>query len=332
MKMLHNIELQPYNSFRTKAIARLYCEPTTVKELTGIIKKFPTERKLILGAGYNLFFTEDFDGLVIRPAMKGIERIREDELGVELEVGAAEEWDHFVGWSVSNGYAGVENLSLIPGSVGASPVQNIGAYGKEAGECITRVQTVDIQTGEPIIFTARECGFSYRDSLFKQTKRYVITSVRYRLEKQFAYREKYADLDRELNAIPRPTLVQVREAIIRIRNRKLPDPELLPNAGSFFKNPILTPQEKDALLQLLPELPLYPSGDNHFKTSAAYLIESAGYKGKRKGMVGISEKHALIVVNYGTGKGSEIADFVQEVQQGVFRLYGVRLEPEVWIF
>ena len=328
----HNIQLQPYNSFKTKAVARLFSEPANAEELSEILNRFPEEKKLILGAGYNLFFTEDFDGLVIRPAMKGIYLIWENDREVELEAGAAEDWDHLVEWTVKNGYAGLENLSLIPGSVGASPVQNIGAYGREVSECITLVNTVDVQSGERKSFTTDQCDFSYRDSIFKQNRDQVITSVRFRLEKSYTYLEKYVDLSRELNSNTNPTLSQVREAIIRIRTRKLPDPEKLPNAGSFFKNPILTSREKESMLSLLPDLPLYMTGGNRFKTSAAYLIEKAGYKGMRRGLVGVYEQHALIIVNHGTDNGSEIAAFVKEVQQEVFRQYGVMLEPEVWIF
>jgi len=332
MNIKQNIQLQPYNSFKTKAVARLFSEPESPEELSVILNHFPLEKKLVLGAGYNLFFTQDFDGLIIRPAIKGIDIVHENKEEVELEAGAAIDWDQLVEWTVAREYAGLENLSLIPGSVGASPVQNIGAYGKEVCECITLVNTVDLQTGKMRSFTPEQCNFSYRDSLFKQTQRYLITSVRFRLEKSYTYREKYVDLSRELDGVSNPTLSQVREAIIRIRTRKLPDPEILPNAGSFFKNPLLTIQEKDALLQLLPELPLYTLGDDQYKTSAAYLIEKAGYKGMRKGLVGVYEKHALIIVNYGTDNGKEIAAFMKEIQQEVFRQYGVMLVPEVWIF
>ena len=332
MNIKQNIQLQPYNSFKTKAVARLFAEPESSEELSVILNRFPLEKKLVLGAGYNLFFTQDFDGLIIRPAIKGIHLVYEDEEKVELEAGAAEDWDKLVEWAVAREYAGLENLSLIPGSVGASPVQNIGAYGREVSECITLVNTVDLQTGKMKSFTPEQCNFSYRDSLFKQTQHYLITSVRFRLEKSYSYRERYADLSRELDGITNPTLTQVREAIIRIRTRKLPDPEKLPNAGSFFKNPLLTIREKDALLQLLPDMPLYTLGDNQYKTSAAFLIEKAGFKGMRKGLVGVYEKHALIIVNYGTDNGKEIAAFIKELQQEVFRQYGLMLVPEVWIF
>ena len=175
MNIKQNIQLQPYNSFKTKAVARLFSEPESPEELSVILNHFPLEKKLVLGAGYNLFFTEDFDGLIIRPAIKGIDIVHENKEEVELEAGAAIDWDKLVEWTVAREYAGLENLSLIPGSVGASPVQNIGAYGKEVCECITLVNTVDLQTGKMRSFTREQCNFSYRDSLFKQTQRYLIT-------------------------------------------------------------------------------------------------------------------------------------------------------------
>ncbi len=332
MNIQHNIQLQSYNSFRTKAVARLFCEPQTAEELSEIVIAYPDEKKLILGAGFNLFFTEDFDGLLIKPSMKGINIVSETDSEVVLEVGAAEDWDTFVAYTVSKGFAGLENLSLIPGSVGASPVQNIGAYGTEAKDTIMYVNAVDIPTGETTLFTSDECAFAYRYSIFKRTSRYIITSVIFRLSKSFTYKEKYIDLSRELEGIPSPTLMQVREAIIRIRTRKLPDYTVLPNAGSFFKNPLLSKTEKEMLQHKLVDLPVYNVGDDLFKTSAAFLIEKAGYKGRRRGMVGTYEHHSLIIVNYGTDKGKEIADFMKEIQDSVYQQFGVVLEPEVWIF
>ena len=332
MNIQHNIQLQPYNSFRTKAVARLFCEPQSAGELSDILQLFLHEKKLILGAGCNIFFTKEFDGLIIKPAMRGIKILSETDSEVVLEAGAAEDWDTFVAYAVSKGFAGLENLSLIPGSVGASPVQNIGAYGTEAKDTVLRVNAVDIRTGDRIIFTSEECAFAYRDSIFKRTCRYIITSVVFRLSKSFTYKEKYIDLSRELEGVPSPTLSQVREAIIRIRTRKLPDYTVLPNAGSFFKNPLLTKEEKEMLQHKLVDLPVYNVGEERFKTSAAFLIEKAGYKGKRRGMVGTYEHHSLIIVNYGTDNGNEIADFMREIQREVSQQFDVMLEPEVWIF
>ncbi len=332
MNIQYNIELKPYNSFRTKAIAKLFAQPATVHELQTIISTYKTEQKLVVGGGCNLFFTKDFDGLIIHPQLFEINVIDENEQTVTLEVGASEDWDEFVEYCVSNNYAGLENLSFIPGTVGASPVQNIGAYGAEVKDTIVSVHTVDIETSQTKTFLNEECDFSYRNSLFKQTQRYVITSVVFRLKKAFTYTEKYADLNRELANVTQPTLQQVREAVIKVRQQKLPNHLELPNAGSFFKNPILTSDEKDKLITLLPEAPLYAVGNDSFKTSAAYLIDSAGCKGMRVDNVGVYDKHALIIVNYGTESGAEIKQFMNEIRDTVFYEFGVILEPEVWIF
>mgnify|MGYP001097320852 FL=1 len=332
MIIKHNVQLQPYNSFRTKALAKIFCEPRGTDELIEVIKTHPDEKKLILGAGFNLFFTKDFEGLVIRPVMEEINTISEDDNHVEIEVEAGMEWDTFVQRCVERGYSGIENLSLIPSSVGASPIQNIGAYGTEVSETITRVKTVDLKSGDLKSFSNEECRFGYRDSIFKHQAGQVIASVTFRLSKSFEYKEKYIDLSRELNGTPRPSLEQVREAIIRIRTRKLPDFRELPNAGSFFKNPILTKEEKENLLKKAVDAPVYNAGKNRFKTSAAYLIDKAGYKGKRRGMVGTYEHHSLVIVNHGTEDGREIVAFMKEVQQEVMKQFGVRLEPEVQIY
>lgn len=332
MNIQHNIQLQPYNSFRTKAIAKMFCEPETIAELSEILCVFPDEPKLILGGGFNLFFTKDFEGLVIKPAMRGVKKLSETKDFVEMEAGAAENWDDFVAYCVSNGYSGLENLSLIPSTVGAAPIQNIGAYGSEVKNVISKVNTVEMETGKAIGFSNEACEFGYRDSLFKRTRKHVITSVIFRLSKSFTYQGKYADLSRELEGVPSPTLPQVRDAIIRIRTRKLPDPGVLPNAGSFFKNPILTEEEKNRLLEKLPDAKVFNVGTGAFKTSAAFLIEKAGWKGKRIDMVGTYDKHALIIVNYGTENGREIADYMHNVQNAVFEQFGVKLEPEVWVY
>src|SRR5690554_3515399 len=332
LEIQNNIQLQSYNSFGTMAIAKLFCEPQNQKELTEILKAFPNEKKLVLGAGCNLFFTKDFEGLVIKPGMKDINVIFDNEDYVDIEAGAAVEWDMLVDKCVSNGYSGIENLSLIPSSVGASPIQNIGAYGTEAKDTIVLVKAVDNVTGDLKEFTNEECEFGYRDSIFKRTCRYIITSVVFRLSKSFNYKEKYIDLSRELEGIKSPTLSQVRDAIVKIRTRKLPDTSVLPNAGSFFKNPVLTKEQKDALQKKLVDAPTYNVGDNKYKTSAAFLIEKAGYKGRRHGMVGTYENHALVIVNYGTTNEKDIADFAFEIQGEVLKQFDILLEPEVWIF
>lgn len=327
-----NVSLKPYNSFRTQATADFFCQPKTNEELMTVLKEFSNEKMLVIGAGCNLFFTKNFDGLIIKPDLTGIRMLKETPEFVELEVGAGEDWDRFVEFCVEKGYSGIENLSLIPGKVGAAPVQNIGAYGTEAKDAIVKVNAIDFNTSSFISFSNEECAFGYRDSIFKRNRQYIITSVVFRLNKNFRYIEKYADLNHEMKNVPQPSLQQVREAIIRIRSQKLPDINVLPNAGSFFKNPILTKQEKDDLLGKLPDAPFYPAGDESFKTSAAFLIEKAGYKGRRSGAVGIYEHHALIIVNYGTENGCDIVNFMHEVQQAVEEKFAIQLLPEVQIY
>jgi len=327
-----NVSLKPYNSFRTQATADFFCQPKTNEELMTVLKEFSNEKMLVIGAGCNLFFTKNFDGLIIKPDLTGIRMLKETPEFVELEVGAGEDWDRFVEFCVEKGYSGIENLSLIPGKVGAAPVQNIGAYGTEAKDAIVKVNAIDFNTSSFISFSNEECAFGYRDSIFKRNRQYIITSVVFRLNKNFRYTEKYADLNHEMKNVPQPSLQQVREAIIRIRSQKLPDINVLPNAGSFFKNPILTKQEKDDLLGKLPDAPFYPAGDESFKTSAAFLIEKAGYKGRRSGAVGIYEHHALIIVNYGTENGCDIVNFMHEVQQAVEEKFAIQLLPEVQIY
>ena len=332
MNIQHNIQLKPYNSFRTEAVAKLFCEPKSIDELSEIIGHYPNEKKLVLGGGFNRFFTEDFDGLVIHLQMKGVNIWYEDEDVIEIEAHASEKWDDFVAYCVEREYAGIENLSLIPSTVGAAPIQNIGAYGAEVKDVITLVRTMDIETGEQKDFTNEMCDFEYRDSLFKRTNKYIITSVVFRLSKSFTYRQKYIDLTNELKDIENPTIMEVRNAIIRIRTRKTPDYNLLPNAGSFFKNPYLTYSQKENLIKLLPNATVHHVNEDCFKTSSAFLIDKAGYNNKRNGMVGTYKYHSLIIVNYGTKRGKDILEFMKEIQQNVYSQFNIWLEPEVRIY
>lgn len=330
-------QLKDYNSFKTEAVAKLFCSPQSVSELQKCIQDNPNEKKLIIGQGCNLFFTEDFDGLVIYPNIRGIRESWDDEDFEEendlfIEVNASEDWDEFVEYCVSNGYAGIENLSLIPGTVGASPVQNIGAYGAEVKDVIREVVALDINTGEVVSFTNSECEFGYRDSIFKRTQKYVIVSVVFHLKKEFNYKPKYIDLNQELEDIESPTLQEVRDAVIRIRKRKLPNEKELPNAGSFFKNPYISSELSAKLLTQYPDMPAFPQKNGTVKTSAAYLVDKAGYKGKRSGHVGTYPSQPLVVVNYGTTDGKEIVRFMHEIQAAVSEKFGIELEPEVRIF
>lgn len=332
MNIHHNFQLQPYNSLQTKAKAKLFVETQTIEEIQEVLKQYPNEKKLVLGNGCNMFFTKNYDGIIIKPSLMGIKIIDESNRHVMLEVCAGEDWDTFVDYCVRHDWSGIENLSLIPGSVGAAPIQNIGAYGVEVKDVIMRVNTLDITSGEAKTFNNDECDFEYRDSLFKKTRQYIITSIVLRLNRSFIYKEKYLDLKNELRNTSYPSLKQVREALINIRQRKLPNHLELPNAGSFFKNPILDIVGKEQLVKLLPAAPIYDIGNGKYKTSAAYLIEQAGYKGRRIGNVGTYTNHALIIVNYGTDSGKDIESFKNEIQEVIKNKFNIWLEPEVWIF
>lgn len=327
----YNIQLQPYNSFQTKAFAKVFFEPQNINELQECIEDFKSEPKLVIGSGCNLFFTKDFEGLAIKPHLFDITTIDKTTDSISIEVMASENWDEFVQYCVDRKYAGLENLSLIPGTVGASPVQNIGAYGAEVKDVIQKVRAIDIQTNEIVEFTNKECHFAYRDSYFKQNNHYIITSVVFKLNKQFTYTPKYADLNKSLEHLESPTLQDVRDAVIHVRRNKLPDEKLLPNAGSFFKNPYLTKEQAANLQQQYADLLLYPIDSETVKTSAAFLIDRAGFKGKQIGNIGTYPKQALIIVNYGATDGNEIVSFMKLIQKSVFDKFGVELEPEVRI-
>jgi len=335
MDYYRQIQLKDYNSFKTEALAKVFCTPKTIEELRKCLSDFPNEKKLIIGGGCNIFFTKDFDGLVIYPEIKGLRKISDEEEEDEdifIEVNASENWDEFVAYCVERGFAGLENLSFIPGTVGAAPIQNIGAYGAEVKDVIREVVALDMETGETISFSNAECEFAYRDSIFKQTNKYLVISVVFHLKRTFVYTPKYFDLNKELEEIAEPTIQDVRNAVIRVRKRKLPDEKELPNAGSFFKNPYITQEQTDKILIDYPDLPAYLQKDGLIKTSAAFLIDRAGYKGKRVSNIGTYPNQPLIIVNYGSSDGNDIVSFMKEIQSTVKEKFGIELEPEVSIF
>lgn len=327
-------QLKNYNSFKTEALAKIFCQPQSTEEFRKCLTDFPNEKKLIIGGGCNLFFTKDFDGLVIHPEIKGLREISDEEEEDEdifLEVNASEDWDGFVAYCVERGFSGLENLSLIPGTVGAAPIQNIGAYGAEVKDVIREVVAIDMETNEVVSFANNECEFGYRDSIFKRTNKYFIISVIFHLKRTFVYTPRYFDLNKELEDIEEPTIQDVRDAVIRVRQRKLPDEKVLPNAGSFFKNPYITRDLADIIIAKYPDLPAFPQKDGLVKTSAAFLIDKAGYKGKRIGNIGTYPNQPLIIVNYGSSKGSDIIRFMHEIQEAVKEEFNIELEPEVRI-
>lgn len=335
MEYYRQCQLEDYNSFKTAAQATYLCKPKNVEELRQCLTDYPNEKKLVIGGGCNIFFTKDFDGLVIHPEIKGIREISDEEEEDEdifIEVNASEDWDEFVSFCVDRGFSGLENLSLIPGTVGAAPIQNIGAYGAEVKDIIREVVAIDMESNEVVSFSNAECEFGYRDSIFKRTNKYIVISVVFHLKRSFIYTPKYFDLNKELEDIAEPTIKDVRDAVIRVRQRKLPDEKVLPNAGSFFKNPYITKEHAGKLITQYPDLPAFPAKGDLVKTSAAFLIDKAGYKGIRKGDIGTYPNQPLIIVNYGYANGKEIVSFMHEIQEAVKRQFDIELEPEVRIF
>jgi UDP-N-acetylmuramate dehydrogenase len=325
--------LKSFNTFAVEAYARMFAEADSLEDVRTLVGVFgnDTRDKLILGGGSNILFTENFDGVVIFPNTKGIELLEQNDENVWVKAAAGENWDEFVAFCVSNNWGGVENLSLIPGNVGACPVQNIGAYGVEVKDVIDSVETIELTTGKAVTFTNAECCFGYRDSIFKQQAKgkYLVTAVIMKLKKNPVCKIKYADVTDELSNFPEINIGSVREAIIRIRGRKLPDPVQYGNAGSFFKNPVISVDKFDALKTVHPAIPSYPAGSDNVKLPAAWLIQTSGWKGRREGNVGTHEIQPLVIINYGGATGTEIITFAKKVQQAVFAQFDIRLEMEV---
>ncbi len=323
MLFLENISLRKYHTFATEAKARYFLEFSDAAELLSFRKERPElfDRFLVLGGGSNLLFVGDFPGLVIHPAVPGIELVGEDDRQVWLRAGAGVVWDDFVQYAVERGWGGVENLSLIPGRVGAVPVQNIGAYGQEAGNVISSVAGIDLLSGGVRELEAPECAFAYRNSVFKGALKdtFIITSVVFRLDKVPTLVLGYGDILKEVEVKDMnkvkvevkdkiggetlPGVKEVREAVIDIRRRKLPDPAVLGNGGSFFKNPTVEKRLADELRMSFPGMPVYPAGEDRLKLSAGWMIDQCGWKGFRRGDAGVHRDHALVLVNYGNASG-----------------------------
>ena len=331
--ILQNHPLRDLNTFHVDAGARYFCECRSIKELQELIQDplFQSGPRLILGEGSNILFKDDFAGLVVRPLILGREIIDEDRANVLVQAGAGENWDDFVGWATTWNFGGIENLSLIPGSVGSSPIQNIGAYGVEVEHCLERVLALDILTGQKLTFEKEACRFGYRDSIFKQTwkQKCIVTSVVFRLAKQPVLNTSYQPVSDKLAGRASPTIGEMRQAIIEIRESKLPDPKRLGNAGSFFKNPVIHEAEYDLLLGKYPDIPSYPAPAGARKVPAAWLIEHCGWKGKRLGDAGTFEKQPLVLVNHGNATGRQILDLAENIEADVSEKFGIKLEREV---
>lgn len=336
MKDFRDHSLLPYNTFGIDVKCRRFVEFDSVDELLGVL---PTLRGqdsralLIIGGGSNLLLTKNFDGTAIHSAIKGMDKVSEDGSHVLLRCGSGETWDDVVAHCVDNGWHGAENLSLIPGEVGASAVQNIGAYGVEAKDLIYKVEAVDIVSGQMVEFANADCRYAYRQSRFKQEwrGRYVITHVAYRLAKTFVPSLGYGNIRQTLAAkgIDTPTAAQLRRVIIGIRETKLPDTKVLGNAGSFFMNPMVGHDVAERLLAKYPDMPHYDAGEGRIKIPAGWLIEQCGWKGASMGRAGVYERQALVIVNRGGATGEEIVALYKRIMHDVKERFGVEIHPEV---
>ena len=335
MNLQENISLEPLNTFHVAAKARYYSLIKDAHMLQLLlhhpfIQNLP---KLVLGGGSNILFVKDFDGWVIQMALEGIKQVSADSTHVLLRVGAGVSWHSLVVYCVEKGYAGIENLSLIPGTVGAAPIQNIGAYGVELSDVFESLEAIEIRTGALKKFTKEDCAFGYRESIFKNSLQgqYIILYVTLRLAKQPIFHTSYGDLQEVLAAkgVKQLSIQAISDAVVHIRQQKLPDPTLIGNAGSFFKNPIVDQQVANRLKNEYPSLPIYPQTNDQVKLPAAWLIEQCGWKGYRRGAVGVYSHQALILVNYGGASGQEIYQLAQDIQQSVAQKFGIQLVPEV---
>ncbi|PIF06285.1 MAG: UDP-N-acetylenolpyruvoylglucosamine reductase [Draconibacterium sp.] len=334
IRFFEDFRLKPYNTFGVDASARYFFEFTEPEDLDVFLqsnKSWQEEQLLLLGGGSNILFTKDFDGLVIRPNIPGLKEVAEDRQHVWVEAGAGEVWDEVVQFAVDMQLGGIENLSLIPGTVGAAPVQNIGAYGQEVSNVIALVKGYNLETGLMFELTAAQCGFSYRNSIFKQALKgkAIITSVVFRLDKFPRFNLGYSMVNEKVKERGEVTLHSVRDAVIDIRSSKLPNVKEMGNAGSFFKNPVVESIDNENIERRMGKVPVYPASDGKVKLAAGWLIEKAGWKGVRQGDVGVHDKQALVLINYGNATGKEIFEFSEKIRNSVRTQFGVELEREV---
>ena len=333
-----HVSLKPHNTFGIEANARYWVEISNEEDLQTVLQlsDYIDKPKLILGGGSNVLLCHDFNGLVVKIAIQGIDLIRDDdETHVYVTAGAGVNWHELVVFCVERGYAGIENLSLIPGTVGAAPMQNIGAYGVELEQVFESLTAINALTGEKRTFTRADCAFGYRESVFKRKLKdqYIITSVTFKLDRHPTFHTRYGAIQETLAEMgvsdENLSIKAISQAVIRIRRSKLPDPAQIGNAGSFFKNPEIPETQFDALKVDYPEIPGYPVGDEAVKVPAGWLIEQAGWKGYRSGDAGIHTKQALVLVNYGNATGNELIALAKQVQASVLDKFGITISPEV---
>ena len=329
-----NKNLQPYNTFGLEAVAPYFCEVHSREELQALFhdERFREMPLLILGGGSNVLFTRNPEGLVVLNKITGTEVLEENEQEVLVKVGGGVTWHDFVLYTIAQGWGGLENLSLIPGTTGAAPMQNIGAYGVEIKDTFAGLEAVKRSDGSLRTFTAEECHFGYRSSVFKTSERdkWVISSVTFRLSKKPQFNTSYGAIQETLQAkgITELSLQAVSDAVVHIRQSKLPDPKKIGNAGSFFKNPVIDQVHFNSLKQAHPGIPSYPNPEG-IKVPAGWLIEQSGWKGYRRGNVGVHDKQALVLVNLGGAKGAEIKQLSEDIQASVKEKFGITLEVEV---
>jgi UDP-N-acetylmuramate dehydrogenase len=335
MKIKHNVSLKKHNTFGINAKAKAFVEIFSEQDLIDILKQ-NTDPVFLLGGGSNLLLRKDVDGLIIKNKITGKRIVEEDKDSVLIEVGGGENWHEFVIWTIENGWSGIENLSLIPGTVGASPIQNIGAYGVELKDVFEKLQAVDLQSLATLEFNKTDCKFGYRDSIFKHDLkgRICITKVFFRLSKTPKISVAYGAIQNVLTQknITNPTPKDVSNAVIEIRQSKLPDPAKLGNSGSFFKNPEIEKVQFLAIQKRFPNIVSYPLDNGQVKVPAGWLIEQAGWKGKRIGDCGSHAKQALVLVNYDKATGAEIWDLAMRIQASVLKKFGIKITPEVNIW
>lgn len=331
-------QLQPYNTFNVKALARYFAEIHSTNDIQNILADplYQKHPKLILGSGSNILLTTDYPGLVIKNASRGITLAQENDKHVWLKIAAGELWHETVLYCLNNNYAGIENLSLIPGTVGAAPIQNIGAYGVEFESVFDSLDAIHLLTNEIHTFNKQDCRFGYRDSIFKNAYKhsYIVTHVTLKLSKIPHINISYGGIKQLLDekGVTQPTIHDVSNAVIEIRQQKLPDPKKLPNVGSFFKNPIVSASQFKKLQFQFPEIPSFPQTNGDIKIPAAWLIEQIGLKGFTQNNVGTHKDHALVIINYGNPDGKAVLELAKHIQHSAHEKLGILIEPEVRIY
>lgn len=335
MELKTDFSLNTLNTFQVDVTAARYARFDAANEIVDFLRKenLGSQRRLVLGGGSNLLFLDDFDGIVLHPLLKGVDVVEVDHQDLRIRAMAGENWDDLVALAVANNWGGIENLSLIPGNVGASAVQNIGAYGVEVKDVIDRVEAISMKSLKKVTFSSSDCGFGYRTSHFKGlwAGQFIVTAVIFKLSRKPEFVLDYPGLRKAVGDLGSIHLKTLRDAVITIRQRKLPDPSVLGNAGSFFKNPVVDRRILDGLLTVYPDLPHYPQGKDQFKLAAGWLIERCGWKGRHVGRAAVHDRQALVLVNMGGATGREIFDLGEQVRRSVHASCGIDLEQEVLV-